>query len=158
MRRNYFSQQNDTKINDFDEAVLILEPFFWVNVIFKICFFCIKSHDRGREEFLWVASPDCNTAKFRNKCFSLFTQAVVCLRFSKQEQTLYPGEPNNGKFRYVNCDFWDRRGKFWKLHCLGKTAIESKRLHQNQWSWCHFAKKRNFFVSLCPLFSWNYWS
>ena len=28
MRRKYFFQQNDTKINDFDEGVLILEPFF----------------------------------------------------------------------------------------------------------------------------------
>ena len=35
-----------------------------------------------------------------------------CFCFSKQEQTLYPGEPNNGNFRYVNCDFWDRSGKF----------------------------------------------
>ena len=28
-----------------------------------------------------------------------------CLRFTKQEQTLYPGEPNNGNFRYINSDF-----------------------------------------------------
>ena len=27
MSRTYFFQQNDTKINDFDEGVLILEPF-----------------------------------------------------------------------------------------------------------------------------------
>ena len=27
MRRKLFFQQNDTKINDFDEGVLILEPF-----------------------------------------------------------------------------------------------------------------------------------
>ena len=73
MSRKFFSQQNDTKINDFDEGVLILEPFFWGNVIFKICFFCIKSHDWGFwEEFLWVAPPDCNTAKLHNDCFSLF--------------------------------------------------------------------------------------
>ena len=37
------------------------------------------------------------------------------LHFTKQEQTLYPGEPNNRNFRYVNRDFWDRSGKFWKL-------------------------------------------
>ena len=57
MHRKLFSQQNDTKSNNFDEGILILEPFFWGNVIFKICFFSIKSHDWGREEFLWVASP-----------------------------------------------------------------------------------------------------
>ena len=27
MSRTFFFQQNDTKINDFDEGVLILEPF-----------------------------------------------------------------------------------------------------------------------------------
>ena len=33
------------------------------------------------------------------------------LRFTKQEQTLYPGKPNNGQLsvRNVNCDFRDRR-------------------------------------------------
>ena len=87
-------------INDFDGGVLILEPFFWSNVIFKICFFCIKSHDCGREEFLWVPSPDCNTAELNASLYS------CCLRFSKQEQTLYPGKPNNGKnFGDVNVTF-----------------------------------------------------
>ena len=52
MCRKFFFQQNDTKINDFDEGVLILEPFFSDNVIFKIGFFCSKSHDWGTEEFL----------------------------------------------------------------------------------------------------------
>ena len=63
---------NDTKINDFDVlGVLILEPFFWGNLIFKICSFCIKSHVWGREEFLWEAPPECNAAKLRYECFSL---------------------------------------------------------------------------------------
>ena len=47
MNRTFFFQQNDTKINDIDEGVLILEPFFWVNAIFKIRSFCIKSHVWG---------------------------------------------------------------------------------------------------------------
>ena len=52
MSRTFFSQQNDTKSNDFDEGILILEPYFWGNVIFKICSFCIKSHDEvGRNFF-----------------------------------------------------------------------------------------------------------
>ena len=34
--------QDDTKINDFDEGVLILEPCFWGNVIFLICYFVSK--------------------------------------------------------------------------------------------------------------------
>ena len=94
MRRKFFSQQNDTKINYFDEGVLILEPFVWGNVIFKISFFCIESHDWGREEFLWVASPDCNTAKLRNECFSLFMLSSL---FKARADTL-PGEAKQSKF------------------------------------------------------------
>ena len=52
MRRTLFSQQNDTKINDFDEGVLILEPFFWGNVILKICSFVSKvTFEVGRNFF-----------------------------------------------------------------------------------------------------------
>ena len=45
---------------------------FWSNDIFKICFYCIKSHNWGNKEFLWVPSQDCNTAELYNECFSLF--------------------------------------------------------------------------------------
>ena len=58
------------------------------------------------------SSPDCNAAKLRNECFSLFTLASLYQGgdlpgFTKQEQTLCPGKPNNGKsyVNYVNCDF-----------------------------------------------------
>ena len=88
MSRTFFFQQNDTKINDFDEGALILEPFFWDNVIFKICSFCIKSHIWGREEFFWVAPPDSNVAKLRNECFSLFMLASL---YKARANTL-PGE------------------------------------------------------------------
>ena len=88
MSMTFFFQQNDTKINDFDEGVLILEPFFWVNAIFKIRSFCFKSHVWGREEFLWVAPPDCNAAKLRNECFSLFMLAPL---YKARAYTL-PGE------------------------------------------------------------------
>ena len=36
LRIKFFSQLDDTKIVNFDEGVLILWPFFWGNVIFKI--------------------------------------------------------------------------------------------------------------------------
>ena len=45
VRIKFFSQQNDTEIINFDVGVLILWPFFWGNVIFKICHFCLKSHN-----------------------------------------------------------------------------------------------------------------
>ena len=59
MSRTFFFQQNDTKINDFDEGVLILEPFFWGTMSFSkfALFFLSKVNDWGREEFVWVASP-----------------------------------------------------------------------------------------------------
>ena len=66
MNITFFFLQNDTKIIDFYEGVLILEPCFWGMVIFKICSFRIKSHVWGKEEFLWVAPPDCNAAKLHN--------------------------------------------------------------------------------------------
>ena len=81
MRRKFFLQQIDTKINHFDEGIFILEPIFGGNVIFKICFFSIKSHDWDWEEFLWVPSPDYNTIVLRNECFS-FIHAVFI--FKKQ--------------------------------------------------------------------------
>ena len=35
MSKSLFFQQNDTKIKDFNEGVLILEQYFWGNVIKK---------------------------------------------------------------------------------------------------------------------------
>ena len=93
MSRTFIFQQNDTKINDFDEGILILEPFFWGNVIFKICSFCIKSRVWGREEFLWVAPPDFNAAKLCNECFSLFMLASL---YKTRADTL-PGEAKQWK-------------------------------------------------------------
>ena len=53
----FFSQQNDTKIINFDEGVLILWPFFWGNVIFKICHFCLKSHNWRTKNVQRLAPP-----------------------------------------------------------------------------------------------------
>ena len=94
MSRIFFFLQNDAKINDFDEGVLILEPFFWGNVIFKICSFCIKSHVWGREEFLWVASLDYNTAKLGNESFSLLF--MLALIYKARADNL-PGEAKQWK-------------------------------------------------------------
>ena len=89
---------------------------------FKICTFCIKSHVWGREEFLWVAPPDSNAAKLRNECFSLFMLASL---YKVRADTL-PGEAKQcKKFRYVNCDFWDKRANL-ENYIASNTAIESK--------------------------------
>ena len=55
MRIEFFSQQNDTKIINLDEGVLILWPFFRGNVIFKICHFCLKSHNWRTANFHCLA-------------------------------------------------------------------------------------------------------
>ena len=130
MRRKFFFQQNDTKISDFDELrVLILAPFFWSNDIFKICFFCIKSHDWGDEEFLWVPSPDRNTAELRNECFSLFMLSSVyklskSKHFTRESQTMEI-------FGTSIVTFETEVANFENDIASDKRAIESKRLHQN---------------------------
>ena len=95
LRINCLFQQVDTKIVNFDEGVLLLEPFFWGNVIFKICSLCIKSHVCGREEFLWIAPPP---LVLMLQSYVMNASLYSCwFRFTTQEQTLYPGKPNNGK-------------------------------------------------------------
>ena len=163
MSRTFFFQQNDTKINDFDEGILIPEPFFWGNVIFQICSFCIKSLVRSREVFLWVAPPDCSAAKLPNGCFSLFMLASL---YKARADTL-PGEAKQWKILVRKLWVLRLKVKSWKWHCLRKTAIESKRLNQikKSRSWCHLDGKRIFLYaimhtifSFCPSFSSNYWS
>ena len=55
--KKIFFQQDDIKIINFDEGVLILWPFFWGNVIFKICHFCLKSHNWCPKIIHCLASP-----------------------------------------------------------------------------------------------------
>ena len=43
-------------------------------------------------------------------------------------------------YMYFERDFWYKMSKFWKWHYLRKMALESKRLHQNHESWCHFPR------------------
>ena len=57
LRIIFFFQQDDTKIINFDEGVLILWPFFCSNVVFKICHFCLKSHNWRTENVPLLASP-----------------------------------------------------------------------------------------------------
>ena len=93
------------------EGVLILEAFFWVNVIFKIRSFCIKSHVWGREEFLWVAPPDCNAAKLRNECFSLFMLAPL---YKARADTL-PGEAKQWKICGTSIVTFEIEGQILKM-------------------------------------------
>ena len=92
MHTKFFFQQNDTKINKFDEGVLILEPFYWGNVIQNLLLFYQKS--RLRLGGISLSSfPGIVTLQSYVMNASFYSR---CLRFSKHEQTLYPGEPNKG--------------------------------------------------------------
>ena len=122
MCRTFFFQENDTKISDFDEGVLILEPFFWSNVIFKICFFCIKSHDWGNEEFLWVPSPDCNTTELCTACLSLF----VLSSFYKARANTLPGGAK--QWNFLVRQRWLLRQKWQSL----KMTLPQKNNHRIQ--------------------------
>ena len=115
MHRKFFFQQND-------EGVLILEPFSWSNVIFEICFFCIKSHDWCNEEFLWVPSPDCNTAELCNECFSLF----MLSSFYKERANALPGGAKQWKFSVRQ--LWLLRQK-WQIL---KMTLPQKNSHRIQ--------------------------
>ena len=57
LRIKFFSQQDDTIIVNFNENVLILWPFFWGNVIFKICPSISKVTIYVPKFFHCVASP-----------------------------------------------------------------------------------------------------
>ena len=56
-RIKFFFQQDDTKNANFDEGVLILWPFFWGNIIFKICPSISKVTIYVPKIFHCVASP-----------------------------------------------------------------------------------------------------
>ena len=144
MRRKYFFKQNDIKINDFDEGVLILEPFFWGNVIFKMCFFCNKSHHWGKEIF-FSSFPRIVTLQSYVLNASLYSR---CLRFSKQEQTLYPGSVFAIPKPFSTLFFWGDLGREQyqslyygvnsdginrSVHCV-HYILEQKKSHENSTS------------------------
>ena len=52
-----FPQQDDTKVVNFDEGVLILWPFFWGNVNFQDLPFYLKSHNLRTENFPLCGFP-----------------------------------------------------------------------------------------------------
>ena len=156
----FFPQQDDTKIVNFDEGVLILWPFFWGNVIFKICPSISKvTIYVPKLSIVWLP---------RVKRLLLLCKAEpTWIKRSIHDiilQHYNPGELLKEIPPYLKHDFWCKRSEFWKWHWLRKIALESKRLHQNHSSWCHFAGKRMFYSSLhsliwlSPWFLWNWWS
>ena len=113
-------------------------PFFWGNVIFKICHFCLKSHDWRTENFPFFGFP----AK-------MFAHALKNEdSMNKEKRSLYVTLQcyNPGKLlKFL---------KFWKWHCLRKHGSRIK-TPSLKWlvyrSRCYFAGKRIFYALMHSL-------
>ena len=119
----FFSQQDDTKIVNFDEGVLIILPFFWGNDIFKICpSFSIKSQFTYQNfSIVWLP---------RVKCLLLLCKAKPAwIKRSIHYVTLQhynPGELLKEIPSYFERDFWHKMSK------LIETDIASAKWLWNQ--------------------------
>ena len=154
MHIKFFLQQYDTKIINFDEGVLILWLFFWGNVIFKICHSCLKRHNWRTENFHCLTSP--------GKASALALKSEDSMKIEKHSLRNFAMLQSEGATQRNSSvpQLW-QRSIFRKLHWLWKMALESKRFHQNYWSWCHFAGKRMYYALIhsliwfSPWFLWN---
>ena len=78
-------------------------------------------------------------------------------------QCYNPGEATQRNFSLPQSWLLIQEKQFLKLHCFRKMTLESKRLHQNQWSWCYFAEEKNIYAFMhsliwfSPWFLWNLW-
>ena len=125
LRIKFFSQQDDTKIVNFDEGVLILWPFFWGNVIFKICPSISKSQFTYQNfSIVWLPRVNCQLLLCKAKPAWIIKRSIHYVTL----QHYNPGELLKEIPPYLKRDFWYKRSKFWKLHCLRKMSLESKSL------------------------------
>ena len=122
--------------------LVILKKAFWFLSHFseamsfsKFASFCIKSHDWGNEEFLWVPSPDCNTAELRNECFSLFMPSSF---YNARANTL-PGGAKQWKFSVHQLWLLRQKWQIWKI------TLPQKNGHRIQTPW----SKLMILVSSC---------
>ena len=126
----FFSQQDDAKIVNFDEGFLILWLFLWGNVIFKICpwsSISIVTIYVPKISIVWLPQVKCLLVlcKAKPAWIKRSIHYVTLQHFNPGELLKEIPPP------YLKRDFWYKRSKFWKLQCLRKMALESKRLHQN---------------------------
>ena len=122
LRTTLFSQQNDTKIVNFDEGVLILWPFSEAMSFWRFALLSQKSHFTYRKfSIVWLP---------RVKCLFLLCKAkpawirrnihYVALQHYNAGELLKEISP------YLKRDFWYKRSKFWKWHCLRKNGSRIK--------------------------------
>ena len=118
MRINFFSQQNDTKIINFEESVLILWPFFWGNVIFKLCHFCLKvTIDVPKISIVGSPFGSCFENEDSMNKRSIHYVTLQCYN---------PGEATQRNSLDLKRDFLYKRSNFLKLTLLQKNVSRIK--------------------------------
>ena len=128
LRIQFFPQQDDTKIVNFDEGVLILWPFFFKAMSFlRFVLLSQKSQFTYRKfSIVWLPRVECLLLLCKAKP-AWVTRSIHYVIL----QHYNPGELLQEIPPFLKRAFWYKRCKFWKWHCLRKKALESKRLHQN---------------------------
>ena len=155
MHIKFFLQQYDTKIIKFDKRSFDSMAIFLRQCHFQNLPLLSQKSQLTYQKFPLFGSPG---------LLLLWKGKTAWIKRSIHYVTLQcynPGELLKEIPLYLNRDFWYKRSKFWKLHCLRKMALEPKRFHQNHWSWCHFAGKRMYYalmhslIRISPRFLWN---
>ena len=128
LRIEFFSEQDVTKIVNFDEGVLILCRFSEAMSFSRFALLSQKSQLITHRIFsiVWLPRVNCQLLLCKVK--------TAWIKRSMHYVTLQhynPGELLKEIPPYLKGDFWYKRSKFWKLHCLRNMTLESKRLHQN---------------------------
>ena len=143
---------------------LILIKAFWFYgrfaeaMSFQDLTFYLKSHNLRTENFSIVWLP-------RVKCLLLLCKAKPAwIKRSIHYVTLQhynPGELLKEIPPYFERDFWYKRSKFWKWHCLRKMNWNQNAFIRIINLKCHFAGKRMFYSLMhsltwfSPWFPWN---
>ena len=128
LRIKFFTQQDDTEIVNFDEGVLILWPFSEAMSFSRFALLSQKSQFTYRKfSIVWLPRVNCQLLLCKAKPTWIIKRSIHYVTL----QHYNPGELLKEILPYLKRDFWYKRSNFWKLHCLRKMALESKRLHQN---------------------------
>ena len=132
LRIKFFFQQDDTKIINFDEGVLILWPFFWCNVIFKTSVSKVTI-DMPKIFHCWLPRVKCLLllwkTNFKAAWIKRSTHYVTlqCYNLGKAVKEIPP---------YINRDFW--------YEMLQKNGSRIKTPSSKSLILVSFCRKKNF--------------
>ena len=130
LRIKLFSQRDDTKIVNFDDmkALWFCGRFSAAMSFSRFALLSQKSQFTYRIfSIVWLQRVNCQLLLCKAKPAWIIKRSIHYVTL----QHYNPGELLKEIPPYLKRDFWYKRSRFWKLHCLRKMALESKRLHQN---------------------------